>query len=118
MEEYAEHLFCGCGTASGVWSLVSQWCGIPPIYAFTVRDLLDLYKSVSLSSVKKEVLHGVIIIACWRKWKARNEMIFASKKMNVVKIFVEVKALGFLWFFNRYKKKCIDWKDWCSFNFV
>ncbi|XP_021995361.1 uncharacterized protein LOC110892510 [Helianthus annuus] len=32
--ENVEHLFTGCITAMRVWSCISQWANIPPIYAF------------------------------------------------------------------------------------
>ncbi|XP_076949911.1 uncharacterized protein LOC143622733 [Bidens hawaiensis] len=81
--ETADHIMTGCGVSSVVWDHISRWCKFPPIFGFTVRDLLELYKIINVVTIKKEALHGIIIIACWRIWKARNEKVFEGKAVNV-----------------------------------
>ncbi|XP_022004376.1 uncharacterized protein LOC110901927 [Helianthus annuus] len=117
-EETANHLFTGCAIAAGVWQAVSTWCGIPHIFAFTVKDLLEMHKLIPMSARRKEVLRGVIIIACWRIWKARNERIFEDIKSSVAEIVADLKVLGFLWLKNRQKSVFVEWKDWCKFQVV
>ncbi|XP_076917527.1 uncharacterized protein LOC143577631 [Bidens hawaiensis] len=65
---------------------------------FTVRDHLELHKSIKLGDIENEVFHGVIIIACWRIWKARNDKVFEGKEVKVEDIIGDIKVLGFLWF--------------------
>ncbi|KAJ0842667.1 putative reverse transcriptase zinc-binding domain-containing protein [Helianthus annuus] len=100
-EETTNHIFTGCARAVGVWQAVSTWCGIPHIFAFAVKDLMEMHKLIPMSTRRKEVLRGVIIIACWRIWKARNERIFEDRKSSVAEIVADLKALGFLWLKNR-----------------
>ncbi|KAJ0908686.1 hypothetical protein HanRHA438_Chr07g0313201 [Helianthus annuus] len=60
-------------------------------------------------------LKGIVIVACWCLWKARNRVVFSSGQANVDDIFNEIRSLGFLWFKNRSKCKSISWSDWCKF---
>ncbi|KAF5753621.1 putative RNA-directed DNA polymerase [Helianthus annuus] len=71
----------------------------------------------TLTGVKKEMVYGILIVSCWRIWKARNDKAFSNIAPDVVKIVADVKALGFLWYKSRYKKDTVDWKRWCHFNF-
>ncbi|XP_022040373.1 uncharacterized protein LOC110942918 [Helianthus annuus] len=114
-EETVDHLFIGCHVASVVWNGISVWCKIPNIFAFTVRDLLGIFKELTVSDRKKEAVQGIIMIACWNIWRARNNFVFANKPVKIDKIISEVKALGHFWFSNRSKYKDIEWGDWCSF---
>ncbi|KAJ0837230.1 putative reverse transcriptase zinc-binding domain-containing protein [Helianthus annuus] len=52
IDEDANHLFVSCDVASVVWQKVSTWCKIPPIYAFEVRDLLNIHNNLHLSEQK------------------------------------------------------------------
>ncbi|XP_076941741.1 uncharacterized protein LOC143611423 [Bidens hawaiensis] len=70
-----DHITTGCGVAAVVWEHVSRWCKVPPIYAFSVRDPLELHKSIKLGDVEKDAFHGIIVIACWSIWKARNNKV-------------------------------------------
>ncbi|XP_022032560.1 uncharacterized protein LOC110933656 [Helianthus annuus] len=45
-DETTEHLFTACGIAAGVWNCISSWCGISIIYAFSVKDLLELHNNI------------------------------------------------------------------------
>ncbi|KAJ0902151.1 putative reverse transcriptase zinc-binding domain-containing protein [Helianthus annuus] len=94
-EESAEHLFTGCGFSAGVWNGVSRWCRIPDIYAFHIKDLVGLHDTCGTTGTKKMVLQGVIIIACWVLWKARNEKIFSNKHSKVVEVVTDIKVLAF-----------------------
>ncbi|XP_076890778.1 uncharacterized protein LOC143541995 [Bidens hawaiensis] len=94
-KETVDHLFAGCSVAYKVWSWVS-WCKVHRFFGFSIRDLVELHNIVSLSLVKKEVFQGIIFIACWRIWKARNELIYEDKPVIVEEIIEDVKVLGFL----------------------
>ncbi|KAI3820804.1 hypothetical protein L1987_08352 [Smallanthus sonchifolius] len=115
-EETVEHLFTGCGISAGVWHGISRWCRIRDIFAFHVKDLVDMHEVSGVSGNKKMVLHGVIIIACWRLWRARNDTVFSRKEPNVVEIIADIKILGFLWYNNRFKHGVVDWDRWCNFD--
>ncbi|KAK1426775.1 hypothetical protein QVD17_15455 [Tagetes erecta] len=55
-EETATHLLTSCYVANMVWQHISSWCKIPPIFAFSVRDILEIHKSVGTSKEKKKRL--------------------------------------------------------------
>ncbi|KAJ0667015.1 putative RNA-directed DNA polymerase [Helianthus annuus] len=116
--ETAAHLFTSCYIAAVLWQKISSWCRIPPIYPFSVKDLLEFHKYCSLSSEAKVALHGIIFSACWCLWLMRNKAIFSAAVVKVDCIFSEVKSLGFLWYNNRSKGRSISWDDWCRFVFM
>ncbi|XP_076905265.1 uncharacterized protein LOC143560980 [Bidens hawaiensis] len=114
--ESVEHVFSGCLVALRVWEFVGHWCKAPPVFVFSVRDLLELHLASGLGVLEKKILQGVVIIACWRIWKARNEKVFKGKEIKIEEIIGDIKSLGFLWFKNRSKCKSIDWLKWCKFD--
>ncbi|XP_022042267.1 uncharacterized protein LOC110944931 [Helianthus annuus] len=114
-EEMTDHLFIACYIASTVWNGVSSWCKIPIIFAFSLQDLLTFFKDLVVSEKKKEAIHGIIMIACWSMWRARNNAKFSNSPVRIESIISEIKALGFLWFSIRSKYKGLEWKDWSSF---
>ncbi|XP_021996298.1 uncharacterized protein LOC110893499 [Helianthus annuus] len=107
-EETVEHIFTGCVISAGVWNGVSRWCRIPDIFAFHVKDLVNMHEVCGTSGIKKAVLHGVIIIACWILWRARNDKIFSNKESKVVDLVADIKTLGFLWYKHRCKEGVVD----------
>ncbi|MFS7938860.1 hypothetical protein Hanom_Chr05g00444771 [Helianthus anomalus] len=78
---------------------VLEWCNI-----------VTLHQSVGLNGVKKIALQGIIFTAMWLIWKSRNERIFSDRNRKVMEVIAEIKVLSFLWFRNKYKNACIDWK--------
>ncbi|KAJ0532976.1 hypothetical protein HanIR_Chr09g0403021 [Helianthus annuus] len=87
--------------ASYVWQAISNWCNVTPIYAFLVLDLLNLHKFCHFEKKKRKVLQGIIMIACWCTWKARNDTIFSSKETTGARVIEDIKSLIFLWTKNR-----------------
>ncbi|KAL8245015.1 hypothetical protein R6Q59_011273 [Mikania micrantha] len=59
-----------------LWQQISIWCKVTPIFAFEVRDLLELFKVHPVKESHKKVFHSIIITACWCLWKLRNEVVF------------------------------------------
>ncbi|KAJ0546922.1 putative reverse transcriptase zinc-binding domain-containing protein [Helianthus annuus] len=114
-DETAENLYTACYVSAIVWNMVSEWCRIPGIYAFSIKDLLCFHKDLSASVKKKEAVQGLIIITCWSLWRARNKLIFSNTPVKIDGIISEIKSLGFLWFSNRSKYKGISWEEWVSF---
>ncbi|XP_076895079.1 uncharacterized protein LOC143547568 [Bidens hawaiensis] len=93
--ESADHIYTGCMVAAVVWENISRWCKVPPIFGFSVRDLLELHKVNYIGANKNEVLHGIIIIACWTIWKARNEKVFEGKDVKIEEIIADIKSFIF-----------------------
>ncbi|XP_035845398.1 uncharacterized protein LOC118491608 [Helianthus annuus] len=118
ISETVEHLFSGCIFATGIWAAVTSWCRIPNIFVFSVRDIVDLHKSVGLDGITKIAFQGIMFTALWSIWRARNNHIFSEKKQSVLDLVTEIKTVSFLWFRSRYRYGCIDWKDWCNFEMM
>ncbi|XP_076900492.1 uncharacterized protein LOC143554672 [Bidens hawaiensis] len=116
--ESADHITTGCFVSTIVWDHISRWCKIAPIYGFSVRDMLEFHKIIKLGEIEKEVFHRIIIIGCWRIWKARNEKVFEGKEVKVEEIIGDIKVLGFLWFNKRSKYRSVDWLKWYKFDFM
>ncbi|MFS7924463.1 hypothetical protein Hanom_Chr03g00272861 [Helianthus anomalus] len=45
-EEDSNHLFISCYVVSVVWHKVSLWCKIPQLYVFSIKELLEVHKSL------------------------------------------------------------------------
>ncbi|MFS8016822.1 putative reverse transcriptase zinc-binding domain-containing protein [Helianthus anomalus] len=116
-EETVDHLFTGCIVATGVWNVIARWVELPQFFFFSVKDIMQEYEGSKWSVMKKAAFHGVMVITCWRIWKARNDKIFREVDRSVVDIVADVKALSFLWFSSRYKKGSVGWEDWKKFDF-
>ncbi|KAF5772400.1 putative reverse transcriptase zinc-binding domain-containing protein [Helianthus annuus] len=115
-EENIEHVLTGCAIASGVWNSLASWCNIPRPFVFHVNDLVELHEHSRVTGIKKKVLQGIIIIACWRLWRARNDKVFDSKAPIVTELVADIKSLGFLWYKHRFKAGVVDWSRWCLFD--
>ncbi|MFS7936065.1 hypothetical protein Hanom_Chr05g00411031 [Helianthus anomalus] len=90
----AEHLFLTCGFAQTVWHLVSQWCKLPPIYAFQVRDLLDLHLYIDGSAKSKKVIQAICHMVFWCIWRCQNEVVLNQGQTSMQKIMGDVKGLS------------------------
>ncbi|KAJ0511447.1 putative reverse transcriptase zinc-binding domain-containing protein [Helianthus annuus] len=116
--ETVEHLFTSCFVCSIVWQMVSSWLSIPPIYAYTVRDILGLHKDMAGLDAKKMIIHAILVIACWGIWKLRNEVVFSSKRIDIARLIADIKASSYLWVKNIAKLFSVEWVNWLEFDFV
>ncbi|XP_022019673.1 uncharacterized protein LOC110919721 [Helianthus annuus] len=114
-EDNVDHLFIQCLAANSVWNAISGWCRIPPIFAFSFQDLMETHLHSGLKEPEKSILQGLVIIACWSIWKARNDARFRSTQVRIERIISEVKSVGYLWVRNRTKFRNLTWEDWCKF---
>ncbi|KAJ0788215.1 putative RNA-directed DNA polymerase [Helianthus annuus] len=113
--ESASHIFTACIFVTKVWSMITRWCKVPELVAFTVRDILESHNFCGLKGRMLDAFKGIALITCWQIWKARNERIFSNIVRKEEDIVSSVIAIGFLWFRNRSKFKDVTWSDWCKF---
>ncbi|XP_076924741.1 uncharacterized protein LOC143587302 [Bidens hawaiensis] len=116
LEESVEYVFVSCGLAQCMWSLVSQWCKTPVFFLFSFRVILELHKFSKFPKDKARVFHAVCLIAIWSLWKRRNALVHKGSPIHLVSLVEEIKVLGFLWIKNRWKRRCLIWKDWYRFT--
>ncbi|KAJ0920544.1 hypothetical protein HanRHA438_Chr05g0242541 [Helianthus annuus] len=64
---------------------------------------------------ERMALQGIVEVACWFLWKARNDLRFNGKRCNVEEVFSEVRLVSYFWFKCRAKNGSFDWGDWCKF---
>ncbi|KAI3683245.1 hypothetical protein L1987_83746 [Smallanthus sonchifolius] len=114
--ESVEHLFVSCALAQSLWHIVSQWCKIPSIYAFEIKDLLEMHKFSRVSKKKAKMIHAIVLTSLWCLWKARNTLIFEGRQLSLANLVEEVKILGFLWVQCRSKSAALSWEDWRGFK--
>ncbi|KAK9070187.1 hypothetical protein SSX86_010587 [Deinandra increscens subsp. villosa] len=110
--ESVTHLFTGCMFAAILWQWVMSWFNLPNFFAFSLDDILRAHSDVGIHGDKKEILHGVILTACWCLWKERNEVAFHGRDPNVNKVICNTKIWCKIWLNNR-SRKCIDWAKLC-----
>ena len=79
IEEDATHIFIGCEYAAMIWGIVSQWCKLQPIFAFDLKDLLEIPCYIT-DKKKAKMVYAVILATCWAIWKERNDAAFNNKK--------------------------------------
>ncbi|MFS7937724.1 putative reverse transcriptase zinc-binding domain-containing protein [Helianthus anomalus] len=113
-DESVIHLFISCRFASIIWYKVSRWCHIPSIFAFSIKDLLEIHKFSRLGASAKKILQGVIITVCWCIWLARNKTVFSVYRASEEEVFSDVRSLGFFWFRHRSSFRTLSWHDWCK----
>ncbi|KAJ0742858.1 hypothetical protein HanPI659440_Chr10g0368951 [Helianthus annuus] len=106
-EDAVGHLFTGCLAANVVRNSISNWCRVSQIVAFSFQDLMEVHLSCGLKDPEKSIFQGLIIIACWSLWKARNEARFRNYSLRVEKVISEMKSTGFFWVRNRTKCKSL-----------
>ncbi|KAJ0954972.1 hypothetical protein HanRHA438_Chr00c03g0844201 [Helianthus annuus] len=75
VNESSEHLFVSCGLGQALWQAISSWCKVTPIYAFGLKDILELHTVMGSSPRFKKAVHAVCLSAIWCIWKARNECV-------------------------------------------
>ncbi|XP_076906324.1 uncharacterized protein LOC143562392 [Bidens hawaiensis] len=115
--ESAEHLVVSCNFAQSLWSVISLWCKVPYIYAFSVKDLLELHRFTRFPKRKAKAFNVVCLMTIWCIWSARNALLFEGKPLNINNVVGEIKALSFLWVKNRGRNASLTWEKWRAFNF-
>ncbi|KAJ0524875.1 putative reverse transcriptase zinc-binding domain-containing protein [Helianthus annuus] len=112
--ESVDHLFSGCSITTAVWNRFVEWAKLPPFFAFSFLDIMDLHKGTVGNQKAKELVRGLVMVICWTIWKYRNDKIFDNGSGESENIFKEARALGYFWFKCRSKFRNLVWSDWCN----
>lgn len=116
-EEDSLHIFNGCLPINILWMEIAKWCNLPPIYAFSVGDLLKFHEGIPGPKSKKIIVQAIMLISCWIIWKSRNKMVFNKRRVSVEEMVRDVKAFSLLWIKNRAPAKLEIEKNWVEFDF-
>lgn len=116
--ETLDHLFTGCCFSLLVWSEIEKWCHLPPIIAFSTKDLLIIQQNVNGSIQRKMMVQAVMLISCRVIWKSRNIMVFNCKRTKIEEVLGEIKSIGFLWLKSRSKNDNFNKDQWLEFSFI
>ncbi|XP_076909288.1 uncharacterized protein LOC143566483 [Bidens hawaiensis] len=114
--ESADHLMISCRLAQIAWSVISTWCKVPSIYAFTIRDLLEMHRYTSFSKRKAKAFYAVCLTTIWCVWRARNALVFEGNPMILNKVVGKIKTLSYLWVKHRGKNTTLTWEMWRGFK--
>lgn len=77
-----------------IWLYISNWCKLNPNFFFlSTRDIFEFYKQVSKEEHKIKI-YGILIIACYCIWKARNDSYFSNTVVNPKNILEDIKSFG------------------------
>ncbi|XP_022041644.1 uncharacterized protein LOC110944242 [Helianthus annuus] len=116
-EESCEHLFVSCQFTQSIWIVMAQWCKIPPILAFCIKDLLDFHLHMQgCNNKKKKVLNAIVQVVIWSVWRMRNEVIFGQAVPCISKVVEESKSMSYNWIKNRSRSSHWSWNDWRAFS--
>ncbi|KAF5762723.1 hypothetical protein HanXRQr2_Chr15g0672181 [Helianthus annuus] len=115
-EETSEHLFVGCHFAQTVWLVIEQWCKIPSMFAFSLRDILDHHNMIHGCKKKKKVFNAIAQVVLWSIWRMRNEVLYGRGSPNISKVIEEAKNMAYHWIKNRSRSLHWTWEEWCTFS--
>ncbi|XP_076918970.1 uncharacterized protein LOC143579598 [Bidens hawaiensis] len=116
VEETTDHVFISCGLAQSVWHAISTWCKVSNLFAFCVRDIIELHKYAKFPKRKAKAFYAVCLATLWCLWKSRNDIVYNGVMITVESVVEDVKALSFLWVKNRAKSSSFSWADWVRFS--
>ncbi|XP_022031067.1 uncharacterized protein LOC110932011 [Helianthus annuus] len=114
-EDSVAHIFSSCYVASVVWQQISRWYTTNNLFFFSFKDITEIHGHVGFTGDKKEAFKGIVRIAIWSIWKARNKARFENKEIRIGEIISDLKASSYLWFKNRTRFKDLSWLEWCKF---
>ncbi|KAJ0936868.1 putative reverse transcriptase zinc-binding domain-containing protein [Helianthus annuus] len=55
VEEIVDHMFTACEIPMRVWHFFCSWSRLPPLFAFSFKDMLSFYKFCKLNKEEKTV---------------------------------------------------------------
>ncbi|XP_076892373.1 uncharacterized protein LOC143544101 [Bidens hawaiensis] len=111
-DETSDHLFVSCQSSQVIWQVIAQWCKVPTLYAFSIKDLLDFHLTIQGTEKRRKVIHAMVLITIWSIWKLRNDRVFNQAETLHSKTIEEIKSLGYLWVRCRSKESDITWNSW------
>lgn len=111
-EETTSHLFIQCHFAQSLWSLLTNWCKIPPRPPDDIHGLLSAHLNPLIDPRKAQRINLIIIAFCSVIWSHRNDALFNNRTPAVHLAFNDLRSLSFQWFSTRGKLPKIPWEEW------
>ncbi|GKD67180.1 ankyrin repeat-containing domain, PGG domain protein [Tanacetum coccineum] len=109
--ETEHHLFIHCRIAKQVWLDVSRWWNLPDPNFSTITQLFSL-ADTHLTPNQRGCFNAVIHTTLWFLWRARNELVFASKRPDKDLILNDIKHYSHTWISSRSKNCSLNWMEW------
>ncbi|KAK9073323.1 hypothetical protein SSX86_007647 [Deinandra increscens subsp. villosa] len=116
--ESVDHLLFRCPRVKTIWTLVLQWCKVPPDIPSSVSEVISMHNAWGSSIKFKRALHCILLTTMWIIWKTRNNKHFKNRIPRLDETIGDIKLWSFTWVKNRGKCSLIDWNSWCNFSFT
>ncbi|GKC38739.1 RNA-directed DNA polymerase, eukaryota [Tanacetum coccineum] len=99
--ESSSHTFFECTVASGLWSLIRNWCevSIPSFNSF--EHMSSWLQSRHGSKQGNHRLSVIFASFCWWIWRYRNSVTFSPHPMRKSDIFDNIRMFSFSWLSHR-----------------
>ncbi|GJZ43736.1 probable leucine-rich repeat receptor-like serine/threonine-protein kinase, partial [Tanacetum coccineum] len=110
--ETEHHLFIHCRIAKQVWLDVLRWWNLPDANFSTITELFSLADHTHLTPNQRGCFNAVIHATLWFLWRARNELVFASKRPDKDLILNDIKHYSHTWISSRSKNCSLNWIEW------
>jgi len=96
-QETSQHLFIDCAVAQRVWSGCYHWVGIVGVQSMEIRNHLENFYLIHLSSKQKQVWRGVWVVIIRSIWEQRNQVVFKGGVPDPKEILQKAQLLSWLW---------------------
>ncbi|XP_022007480.1 uncharacterized protein LOC110906688 [Helianthus annuus] len=108
------HLFSGCFFAAEIWSRIEHWCSLTPIFAFDMKDFMEMPSIQTKSKRSRNIPRGIVFTTLWSIWNEHNTRIFKGVRRRPVEVLESIKMTSYFWYRNRAKSRYLDWNAWCK----
>lgn len=100
-EEDMIHLLKTCEPTNLIWSLITTWCSLPPMFPLSTKELWEFYKATQTSKRQKKVIYicHYSYYSLVYNLESRNNIHFNNKLMiTLLKLFQDIKLIKLFYF--------------------
>lgn len=73
-EDDMEHILTARESTAQIWNRVATWIKLPPIFVFSVNDLLSPHEPLYQPNTSRKLRQAIILTTAWCIWKAHNNL--------------------------------------------